>query len=198
MSDQSQRGPRNGNGNINLISAPVKRSAGAPRSRDRRRRAAVAPALLLALALGAAASPAHAADVRRLQAPAGAAAAKVLNASAFSFERTVLHSDVPVVVAFWAPWCIVCRDLEAPLAELAAKLGGRARVVRVNIDWSSRVARRYDVQSLPTVLVFAGGELVSRSTGGATEEDLEELLASRLAPAAPSVVAVATVAAAGR
>ncbi|HLX06741.1 MAG TPA: thioredoxin domain-containing protein [Thermoanaerobaculia bacterium] len=172
----------------------MKRSAGAPRSRDRRRRAVVAPALLLALALGAAALPANAADVKR-QAPAAAAAAKVLNASAFSFERTVLHSDVPVVVAFWAPWCIVCRDLEAPLAELAAKLGGRARVVRVNVDWSSRVARRYDVQSLPTVLVFAGGELVSRSIGGATEEDLEELLASRLAPAAPSVVAVAPVAA---
>ena len=194
MSDRSQRGPRNENGNINLISAPVQRSAGAPRSRNRRRRAAVAPALLLALALGAAALPANAADVKRLQAPA-AAAAKVLNASAFSFERTVLRSDVPVVVAFWAPWCIVCRDLEAPLAELAAKLGGRARVVRVNVDWSSRVARRYDVQSLPTVLVFAGGELVSRSIGGATEEDLEELLASRLAPAAPATVAVATVAA---
>jgi len=82
-------------------------------------------------------------------------------------------------------WCIPCRELEAPLAELAAKFAGRARVVRVNVEWSSRVAQRYEVQALPTILVFKGGVLVSRSTGGASEQDLEELLTEP--PAAATV-----------
>jgi thioredoxin 1 len=113
----------------------------------------------------------------------------VENASAFSFDRSVLRADVPVVVDFWAPWCIVCRELEAPLAELAAEFAGRARVVRVNIDWSSRVARRFDVTALPTILIFKGGELVSRSSGAASKQDLEELLAAQLAPAVVAAVA---------
>jgi thioredoxin 1 len=117
------------------------------------------------------------------------AVAKVENASAFSFDRSVLRADVPVVVDFWAPWCIVCRELEAPLAELAAEFAGRARVVRVNIDWSSRVARRFDVTALPTILIFKGGELVSRSSGAASKQDLEELLAAQLAPAVVAAVA---------
>jgi thioredoxin 1 len=56
-------------------------------------------------------------------------------------------------------------------------------VVRVNVDWSSGVASRYGVQSLPTILVFKHGELVSKSIGGASQQDLEEMLADPLAPA---------------
>ena len=97
------------------------------------------------------------------------------------------------MVDFWAPWCIVCRELDAPLAAVAAKFAGRARVVRVNVDWSSRVASRYDVRSLPTLLVFAHGEMVSRSIGGASETDLEEMLTAQLAPAPVTVAAAGAV-----
>jgi len=164
-------------------------------SRVERHRLAAA---LAAVAVVAAGSPARAADLSRDgrgQGPSphpAAAAARPLDASGFSFDRTVLRSDLPVVVDFWAPWCIVCRELDAPLADLAAKFAGRARVVRVNVEWSSRVARRYGVEALPAILVFKGGQLVSRTTGGASEQDLEDLLADVLAPApAPAPVAVA-------
>ncbi|HYL06493.1 MAG TPA: thioredoxin domain-containing protein [Thermoanaerobaculia bacterium] len=150
------------------------------------------------VALAGSGSAAQAATVSARQGSPRPAVAKVENASAFSFDRSVLRADVPVVVDFWAPWCIVCRELEAPLAELAAEFAGRARVVRVNVDWSSRVARRFDVQSLPTILIFKGGELVSRSSGGASKQDLEELLAAQLAPATVAALAPAPVAAGGR
>jgi len=184
MSDRSRRGTRSGKAKLNLISA------------------------LAIAALAASATAARAADAGARRASAAPAAARVMSASGFSFDRTVLRADLPVVVEFWAPWCIPCRELEAPLAELAAKFAGRARVVRVNVEWSSRVAQRYDVQALPTILVFKGGVLVSRSTGGASEQDLEELLAAQLveppaaarAAAAPAAApaAAGTVATAGR
>lgn len=149
-------------------------------------------ALAACLALSA---PAWAADnVRgagRLAPAAGPAAAKVLSASALSFGRVVLHSDLPVIVDFWAPWCLPCKELDGPMSEVAAKLAGRARVVRVNLDWSGGVARRYGVQALPTVLIFKGGELVGRSTGGASAQDLEDLLGLDAAAAAPAPAPVA-------
>ncbi len=181
MNDRSQRGTRSGRTRLHLISA------------------------LALAALAAAATPVRAADAGARHTAATPAAARVLSASGFSFERTVLRADLPVVVDFWAPWCIPCRELEAPLAELAAKFAGRVRVVRVNVEWSSRVAQRYEVQALPTILVFKGGALVSRSTGGASEQDLEELLAEPPAAAtaavtstAPAAAPAGTVAAPGR
>ena len=70
--------------------------------------------------------------------------------------------------------------------------------MRVNVEWSSRVARRFDVQALPTILIFKGGELVSRSTGAASKQDLEELLNAQLAPATVAALAPGPVAAGGR
>jgi thioredoxin 1 len=164
---------------------------------DKRSRPLALPlALAACLALSA---PAWAADNVRgagRLAPAATrpAAAKVLSASALSFGRVVLHSDLPVIVDFWAPWCLPCKELDGPMSEVAAKLAGRARVVRVNLDWSGGVARRYGVQALPTVLVFKGGELVGRSTGGASAQDLEDLLGLDAAAAAPAPAPVATAA----
>jgi thioredoxin 1 len=158
----------------------------------RGRRLAGAASLAVAAAL-ALAAPAQAADQGRKDGsswPRGAAA-QVLKASDLSFGRTVLRSGVPVIVAFWAPWCIPCRELDAPLAEVAVKLAGRVRIVRVNFDWSPIAARRYGVRTLPTVLVFRGGELVSRSAGGASAQDLEDLLGAQPEPAAALAAPVA-------
>jgi thioredoxin 1 len=105
---------------------------------------------------------------------------KVENASNRNFDATVLRSDEPVLVEFWAPWCIVCKQLDQPLELLAAKFNFRARIVRVNVDWNQKIAQRFKVQALPTVLVFKDGVLVSRTTGGASMQDLEDLLTPTL------------------
>ena len=137
--------------------------------------------LLLALVLAAATvATAHAADAHRAE-PAAHHRTEVIDASSFSFARTVLKSDVPVVVDFWAPWCIPCRALDAPLGKVADQLGSRVRVVRVNVNWAPGLLHRYGVQSLPTLLVFKGGEVVSRISGGGTsEQELEDLVADAL------------------
>ena len=77
---------------------------------------------------------------------------------AATFEREVLASLVPVVVDFWAPWCKPCEAIEPHLLGLAEEWGDRARLVRVNVDEEAGIASRYGVLSLPTVILFAGGE----------------------------------------
>jgi thioredoxin len=82
----------------------------------------------------------------------------VLTVDASAFEREVLASPVPVIVDFWAPWCKPCDAIEPHLRELADAWGDRVRLVRVNVDEEAGLSGRYDVLSLPTVILFAEGE----------------------------------------
>ncbi|HUF02083.1 MAG TPA: thioredoxin domain-containing protein [Gaiellaceae bacterium] len=75
-----------------------------------------------------------------------------------TFAGEVLDSGVPVVVDFWAPWCRPCQAIEPHLHALAEEWGERARFVRLNIDENLAVPGRYGVLSIPTVILFAGGE----------------------------------------
>ena len=76
-----------------------------------------------------------------------------------TFDVEVLASSVPVVVDFWAPWCKPCEAIEPHLLALAEEWGERARFVRVDVDAEPGLSARYGVLSLPTVILFAGGEL---------------------------------------
>jgi thioredoxin 1 len=75
-----------------------------------------------------------------------------------SFEDEVLASEVPVIVEFGAPWCRPCKAIEPALAEIANGAAGRVRLVKLDIDANLRTPSRYGVLSVPTVILFAGGE----------------------------------------
>ena len=75
-----------------------------------------------------------------------------------TFAGEVLASDVPVIVEFGAPWCRPCKAIEPALAEIAAAAAGRVRLVRLDIDVNLRTPSQYGVLSIPTVILFAGGE----------------------------------------
>jgi thioredoxin 1 len=75
-----------------------------------------------------------------------------------SFGADVLGAEVPVVVDFWAPWCGPCKAVARILEELASDQAGRAEFVQLNVDEHPEVAARYSVLSLPTTVLFAGGE----------------------------------------
>jgi len=96
------------------------------------------------------------------------------------FEAQVLQSDLPVLVDFWAPWCGPCKMLAPALDALAAEYAGRIRIVKLNIDQNPNTALKYQVRSIPLLLVFKGGEVVARQLGAKGPAQLKQLIESAL------------------
>lgn len=89
---------------------------------------------------------------------------------AAEFKAEVLESKQPVLVEFWAPWSRPCQVFEAVLQEVAGALAGKVRVIKINADDSLDLSLWYDIQSIPTLLYFVGGNPCLRIVGTATKE----------------------------
>jgi thioredoxin len=98
-----------------------------------------------------------------------------------TFEDEVVRSTLPVLVDFWAPWCSPCEAVARLLDAISEEYAGQVKIVRVNTDDNAELARRYDVQGLPTVVVFAGGRALASAIGVRPKEEYARFLHRALA-----------------
>lgn len=100
----------------------------------------------------------------------------IVNVTEASFEADVLKSTVPVLVDFWAEWCGPCKMLIPVLNELATEYAGKVKIAKVNVNQAGMLAGQYNVQSIPALFFFKGGQVVAQMVGARSKKDLKAQL----------------------
>jgi thioredoxin 1 len=107
----------------------------------------------------------------------------ILHLSDATYDQEVLQSTTPILVDFWAPWCGPCRMIGPVLEDIAADYKGRIKVGKVNVDENPLVATRLGVRSIPTLLLYKGGQVVDQMVGAVPKAQLVKFIEKWLDPA---------------
>ncbi|HOV64413.1 MAG TPA: thioredoxin [Spirochaetia bacterium] len=92
-----------------------------------------------------------------------------------NFDAEVLSSNVPVLVDFWADWCVPCRMVAPILEEIANAYAGKIKVAKINVDQAADLAAHYSISSIPTLMVFKDGNIVRTKVGAGSRQSIEDL-----------------------
>lgn len=97
-----------------------------------------------------------------------------------NFQTDVLQAAEPVVVDFWAEWCGPCKMIAPALDEIAAEMGGKVKIAKVNIDENPELAAQFGVRSIPTLMLFKGGEVADMKVGAAPKTALSSWISGNV------------------
>ena len=101
---------------------------------------------------------------------------RVVELTSENFDAEVLHSDVPVLVDFWAVWCAPCRMIAPLVEELAETYSGSVKVAKLNVDENGDIAFRYNVRGIPALLIFDDGEVRDQMVGAGSRDSIVKLI----------------------
>ena len=99
-----------------------------------------------------------------------------MNITKNNFEQEVLHSDKPVLIDFWAPWCGPCRMLLPVISEIAEEYGDKIKVCKVNVDDEGELAASFNVMSIPTLVVVKDGKVTNSAVGVRPKAQIVEMI----------------------
>jgi thioredoxin 1 len=105
---------------------------------------------------------------------------QITHTSDAAFDKDVLNSDTPVLVDFWAEWCGPCKMIAPILEEAAGHYEGKIRIAKLNVDENGASAAKFNIRSIPTLLLFNKGELVARQVGAVSQSHLRLFLDGQL------------------
>jgi thioredoxin 1 len=92
-----------------------------------------------------------------------------------NFETEVLQSPVPVLIDFWAEWCMPCKMIAPAVEDLAKQYGGKLKVCKVNVDEQNELASQHNIVSIPTLMVYKDGQVVRQKVGALPKQAIENL-----------------------
>ncbi len=97
-----------------------------------------------------------------------------------NFQTEVLSSDKPVLVDFWASWCMPCRMLAPTIDDVAQHYSDRAKIVKLNVDENMETSAKYNIKGIPTLLLFKGGEIKNQIVGATSKDHIVRMIDKEL------------------
>ena len=100
----------------------------------------------------------------------------ISNTSDKDFEENVNHSDLPVLIDFWAEWCGPCKMIAPILEELAEELDGKIKIVKIDVDNNNQTAMKYSIRTIPTLMIIKEGVVQAQHIGAASKSQIQEFI----------------------
>ena len=97
-----------------------------------------------------------------------------------NFEEEVIKSTVPVVIDFWAAWCVPCKMIAPTLDELAQEFAGKAKIGKLNVDENREIAGKYGIRGIPSLLLFKDGEIKDQMVGVPSKQEISNMISKSL------------------